>query len=532
MRLIQCIRGPRLRRLYYVGPESEGSAYVPNRLEQYADNVILVAQLLFSFALYATPLYAVYYLVRHGVPSVSGVLSSVRTLTIIPVLSFSIAYLARGVGRVRNQTYSEFLRALNSANRLKKKMGPTEAKTTRLAEYDFDMTSHPVTFRHDESAVKPLRIMSSRRRGLLERLQRLPLSLLRGLAAHYIARRLIYPGSVSVYKLLISDSLSAGRAGLKRHHDAHRARLLAADGNSIDCMFVDKRGSPDSTAHGNRLVICCEGNAAFYEMGMMEIPIGVGYSVLGWNHPGFGDSTGLPFPSQEFNAVDVVVRYAVTDLGFTFQDIILFAWSIGGYSASCAAMSYPDIGAVIVDASFDDLCPLVENRVHPLLRSFSRGMVKEFYDLNISEQLCRYPGPIIVVRRLYDEMMSEESDLQSNRGNYLLINILQNRYPKLVFKESRDWLQRWLEAETDTDRILLTSRCSVNAAVCSSRLKTYMAEFGPSYPWAVGDKLSQAEKIQLLLYLAGQYMLHFDATHCASLPSNYFRVPSAGNIKI
>ena len=34
--------------------------------------------------------------------------------------------------------------------------------------------------------------------------------------------------------------------------------------------------------------------------------------------------------------------------------------------------------------------------------------------------------------------------------------------------------------------VLLTSRCSVNAAVCSSRLKTYMTEFGPSYPWAVG----------------------------------------------
>ena len=56
-------------------------------------------------------------------------------------------------------------------------------------------------------------------------------------------------------------------------HDAHRAKLLAADGNSIDCMFVDKRGSPDITAKGNKVVICCEGNAAYYELGMMEIPL-------------------------------------------------------------------------------------------------------------------------------------------------------------------------------------------------------------------------------------------------------------------
>ncbi len=38
---------------------------------------------------------------------------------------------------------------------------------------------------------------------------------------------------------------------------------------------------------------------------------------------------GLPFPTQELNAVDVVVRYAVTKLGFAFEDIVLYAWSIG-----------------------------------------------------------------------------------------------------------------------------------------------------------------------------------------------------------
>ena len=55
-------------------------------------------------------------------------------------------------------------------------------------------------------------------------------------------------------------------------YDAHRARLLASDGNQLDCMFVDRRGSPDVTARGNRLVICCEGNAAYYELGLLEVP--------------------------------------------------------------------------------------------------------------------------------------------------------------------------------------------------------------------------------------------------------------------
>lgn len=42
---------------------------------------------------------------------------------------------------------------------------------------------------------------------------------------------------------------------------------------------------------GSTLVICTEGNAGFYEIGIMVTPLDLGYSVLGWNHPGFGWST-------------------------------------------------------------------------------------------------------------------------------------------------------------------------------------------------------------------------------------------------
>ena len=44
-------------------------------------------------------------------------------------------------------------------------------------------------------------------------------------------------------------------------------------------------------ANGSVLVICSEGNAGFYEIGVMVTPLEAGYSVLGWNHPGFGGST-------------------------------------------------------------------------------------------------------------------------------------------------------------------------------------------------------------------------------------------------
>jgi len=40
-----------------------------------------------------------------------------------------------------------------------------------------------------------------------------------------------------------------------------------------------------------KLIICTEGNAGFYEAGIMSSAIETHHSVLGWNHPGFGYST-------------------------------------------------------------------------------------------------------------------------------------------------------------------------------------------------------------------------------------------------
>ena len=116
------------------------------------------------------------------------------------------------------------------------------------------------------------------------------------------------------------------------------------------------------------LVICSEGNAGFYEIGTMGTPIEAGYSVLGWNHPGFAGSTGTPFPQNDINAIDVVIQFAVERLGFPIDSIILFGWSIGGFPSTWAAMQYPDVKGVVLDASFDDVLPLAEAKMPPAIR--------------------------------------------------------------------------------------------------------------------------------------------------------------------
>lgn len=169
-----------------------------------------------------------------------------------------------------------------------------------------------------------------------------------------------------------------GRAKLLETNNGERYKLLSRDDNEIDCMFVDKRGT---TTNGGYLVIACEGNAGFYEIGIMTTAIDAGYSVLGWNHPGFGGSTvsylqplllnfkfhntnllqGKPYPNQEQNAIDVVMQFAINKLGFNVENIILFGWSIGGYTTTWAAMNYPDVKGV-VSLFFCTVYPVLENR--------------------------------------------------------------------------------------------------------------------------------------------------------------------------
>ncbi len=110
-------------------------------------------------------------------------------------------------------------------------------------------------------------------------------------------------------------------------------------------------------------MICSEGNAGFYEIGTLGTPLEAGYSVLGWNHPGFAGSTGLPFPQNEINAIDVVIQFAVEKLGFKLNDILLFGWSIGGFPITWAAMQYQEIKGIILDASFDHVLPLAEAKM-------------------------------------------------------------------------------------------------------------------------------------------------------------------------
>lgn len=58
---------------------------------------------------------------------------------------------------------------------------------------------------------------------------------------------------------------------------------------------------------------------------------------------------GSPYPSQEQNAADVVMHYALHELGFKPEDIIVYGWSIGGYTSTWMAMNYPQVSTYVLN---------------------------------------------------------------------------------------------------------------------------------------------------------------------------------------
>uniref|UniRef100_A0A9L0RCU0 Phosphatidylserine lipase ABHD16A n=2 Tax=Equus TaxID=9789 RepID=A0A9L0RCU0_HORSE len=236
---------------------------------------------------------------------------------------------------------------------------------------------------------------------------------------------------------------------------------------------------------------------------------------------------GVPFPQNEANAMDVVVQFAIHRLGFQPQDIIIYAWSIGGFTATWAAMSYPDISAVILDASFDDLVPLALKVMPDSWRGLVTRTVRQHLNLNNAEQLCRYQGPVLLIRRTKDEIITTTvpEDIMSNRGNDLLLKLLQHRYPRVMADEGLRVVRQWLEASSQLEEASIYSRWEVEEDWCLSVLRSYQAEHGPDFPWSVGEDMSADGRRQLALFLAQKHLQNFEASHCTPFPAQNFQMP-------
>ena len=175
------------------------------------------------------------------------------------------------------------------------------------------------------------------------------------------------------------------------------------------------------------------------------------YSVLGWNMPGFAGSSGTPWPTNVAAAMDVVVQYAEHQLKYPPEQIVVVAWfvhssifmmipcrSIGGFAATWAGMQQPRrLRGLVLDATFDDVQPLAHTIFHTLLHDVITATIRRRLDLPNGRQLMAYDGPVLLIRRTRDEIITtrprgdDHERMCHNRANDLLVQLLAHRYPQL-----------------------------------------------------------------------------------------------------
>lgn len=510
-----CIFMGRLKKIYGEGPVEK--LYEPTPIEYYSERCLNSFYIIWKLGIYTSPV-IVGFLYHRGYFESDGLVSLTKLFTTAGVIVI-MSLCLRGFGRANNPTYTRYLSSVKSANK-----NMTTSTKQELMKYDFEFKSWPVEYRCTQDASEVGRPVPKKPSytSFINWLFQIPFKIIAYFAIHTFGIRLIYPGTIGFLQLILEQSLMQGRSKLVEQYKGERFKLQTADKNYIDTMFVERR---NASPNGNILVVCCEGNAGFYEIGVMTTPIEAGYSVLGWNHPGFAESTGRPYPSQEQNAIHAVMQFAEQKLNFRREDIIIFGWSIGGYSASWAAMNYPGIKGLVLDATFDDVLPLALNTMPSYIDSIVRLAIKDHVDLNIVEQLLQYPGPVLLIRRTDDEVIClRPGDVSSNRINYLLVKFLRHRYP-CIFDDVRiqllsDYLSVCQGAQEDFLR-----RYSIDDSLCYSQLQSYISEYSKSYPMRIGEDWNERDKSQLALFLAKNHMMDFKATHCINLPPEMFRKP-------
>jgi len=184
------------------------------------------------------------------------------------------------------------------------------------------------------------------------------------------------------------------------------------------------------------------------------------------------------------------MRYAIEELHFLVDDIVIFAWSIGGYSACWTAVNYQDIRGLVLDAVFDDVLPLAQRQMPTFASNFVEKTIRYYLDLNNVQLLKLYNGPFYLIRRTQDEIISlVPGRLETNRGNELLFRILHYRYPFIYNDDQTLTLLRRYIGSNNANKIALFDQYCSNQRELQTRTNEYRLE-NPiaSYPSKFGNE--------------------------------------------
>uniref|UniRef100_A0A915PSX4 AB hydrolase-1 domain-containing protein n=1 Tax=Setaria digitata TaxID=48799 RepID=A0A915PSX4_9BILA len=490
--LLSLMRGPKV----YAYIRGHDTIFPSNSLEYVGETMLTIMNGCHSVGTVVSPFLL---LIAYNRSLLNG--TNILMLAKFTVTYYIIATSLRTAGRMFNSEYRRFAHMLSEAH------SPNRNTKELMLNYDYQLFAAPVDFQAHREPRKYFKT-PSRFTDTSNMLYTTLRDCLSYNIAYTFARVLVYPGSATLLNKLIQSFLVENRRKLIVERGGIRGVLMTSESNRVDTMFVDRR---EQGQNGDTLVVTCEGNAGFYETGIMSTPLALNYSVLGWNQPGFGESSGMPTPRNIAASIDAVIQYAVHKLGFAEDQIVIYAWSIGGFPATWAAANYPNIKGLILDATFDDLLPLAEAKMPKSWTLLVEFIVRTYFDLPIAVQLASYGGPVTLIRRIQDEMIitaegTNEERLATNRANNLLKSLLHTRHPKLINGDTELVVDTWLTA-TPLERLSMIKNCPSKLTVDDTK------------------NLTEQDRNTLIYCLCSKYMIDFDSSHNGPLDLLLFNIP-------
>ena len=130
--------------------------------------------------------------------------------------------------------------------------------------------------------------------------------------------------------------------------------LNAADGNRISAVHFKTEG-PSKTliySHGNAEDI-------WDRSWMLSLFQKNGFSVLAYDYPGYGMSTGRPSERGVYAAAEAAYRYLTEEAGVSPEDIIIYARSICSGPSCYLAQMHPSVGGLILECGFSSITRVV-----------------------------------------------------------------------------------------------------------------------------------------------------------------------------
>ncbi|KAI3389646.1 hypothetical protein SNEBB_001360 [Seison nebaliae] len=425
----------------------------------------------------------------------------------------TLATILQGLFRCLNKDYCDFLTTEN-----------------RIRSYNYEMKYEPHTDDVNDISmerIKKYRIPSTKCQLHAQNSQ--DKSIISYLIAHIVGRRMIFPGSLKVTNYVANSQIIANRTAiLMANESANRFRLktfqecLVTEKKikpiNLDCMFVDRR---NDSPRGSHLMICIEGNSGFYEVGIFNnTALLTQFSILGFNYPGFADSTGIPTMEYLWNSMDSIMNFALFKLEFPIEKIHILSWSIGGYLASYAAAFYPAIPSLTLDAPFQDILPLALQVMPPNLKEIVTKAIRQYYNLNNTELLICYKGPIFFIRRLSDEILSLKPGLlTANQTNPLVDDMLNYRFPS-IFNNTTNFLLMWQNRPIKDD---MKSKEEVQRWLSTTKNEKIWKDLRQATDFPYALELQTNENTILSYKVMDEYVMDFDSSHCTTLPTSYLR---------